>query len=183
MSGVVSVVAIVAVVGWTLLRQFSARPLSARWWLLPAILAVLALRGGPLLDARHETLSAEVLAAELALGLVLGAGWGWTTRLWREPDGTPWSKGTRVSAFVWAGGLMLRAALWAVGAVAGVEQSGDGLLLALAVTLLTRGGTLAWRLGGLSAEAGPGGGPGDRSPTVIRLVDGIRTPSAGKDLP
>ncbi|WP_327178375.1 DUF1453 family protein [Streptomyces sp. NBC_01335] len=183
MSGVVSALVIVAVAGWTLLRQFSARPLSARWWLLPAILAVLALRGGSLLDARHETLSAEVLTAELVLGLVLGAGWGWATRIWREPDGTPWSKGTRATAFVWAGGLVLRAALWAVGAAAGLEQSTDGLLLALAVTLLARGGVLAWRLEGLPLHAGPAGGPGDRSPAAIGPVDGIRTPTAGKDLP
>ncbi|MGW1469179.1 DUF1453 domain-containing protein [Streptomyces sp. NPDC002308] len=174
---------IVAVAGWTLVRQFSARPLPARWWLLPAILAVLALRGGALLDARHEALSAEVLAAELALGLVLGAGWGWATRVWRESDGTAWARGTRAAAFVCAGGLALRAALWAAGAAAGVKQGSDGLLLALAVTLLARGGVLAWRLARLSPDAGPAGGPGGRSPAVIRPVDGIRTPAAAKDLP
>ncbi|MGW2282301.1 DUF1453 domain-containing protein [Streptomyces sp. NPDC001770] len=183
MSGVVSVLVVVAVAGWTLLRQFSARRLPARWWLLPTILAVVSLRGGELLDARHQTLSAEVLAAELALGLVLGLGWGRATRVWREPDGTPWSRGTRAAAFVWAGGLALRVALWAAGAAAGVKQGSDGLLLALAVTLLAREGVLAWRLAGLSPEAGPASSLGGRSLAGIGPVDGIPTPAAGKELP
>ncbi|MGW0854498.1 DUF1453 domain-containing protein [Streptomyces sp. NPDC002690] len=196
MSGVVSVLVIVAVAGWTLLRQFSARPLPARWWLLPGILAVLALRGGALLDARHEALSAGVLAAELMVGLLLGAGWGWTTRVWREPDGVPWSRGTRATAFVWAGGLALRAALWAAGAAMGVAQGADGLLLALAVTLLVRGAVLSQRLEAplrirpgsrglephLAAVSSVGDAPHH---AATRSGDGIHsvTPVTGKDLP
>ncbi|MFF7359682.1 DUF1453 domain-containing protein [Streptomyces sp. NPDC008125] len=170
---------IAAVAGWALVRPFSARPLSARWRLLPAILAVLALRGGSLPDVRHHTLSAEVLAAELALGLVLGVGWEGASRVWRESDGTEWSRGTRAAAFVRAGGLVHRAALWAAGVAAGLARGSDGLLLALAVILQARGGALAWRLKRLPPEAGPAGGPEGRSPAVIRPVDGIRTTAAG----
>lgn len=85
------VLVIVAVAGRTLLRQLSARQLSARWWLLPGILAVLPLRGGMLLDRRHETVSAGALAVELMVGLGLGAGWGLTARVWLDADGSPWS--------------------------------------------------------------------------------------------
>ncbi|MFD6423280.1 DUF1453 domain-containing protein [Streptomyces sp. NPDC060198] len=194
MSGVASVLVMVAVAGWTLLRQFSARPLPARWWLLPGILAVLSLRGGVLLDPRHETVSAGVLAAELMVGLGLGAGWGLTTRVWRDADGTPWSRGTRATSFVWAGGLALRAILWAAGAAKGVEQSGDGLLLALAVTLLVRGAVLSRRLepsfrirpnsrGREEPHLAPASAGDAPHRAETRSGDGTGIPVAGKDLP
>ncbi|MET8326871.1 hypothetical protein [Streptomyces sp. NPDC005181] len=65
-----------------------------------------------LMDTHREALSVAVLGAELLVGLVTGAGWGWTARLWREPDGSLWSKGTEAAVFVWTGGLVLRAALY-----------------------------------------------------------------------
>ncbi|MFD9599748.1 DUF1453 domain-containing protein [Streptomyces sp. NPDC059970] len=147
MSGLVNVLVIVAVIAVVVVRQCSAGRISddKRWWILPGILLVMSLREPGLVDPRHEALSVAVLGAELAVGLVTGAGWGWTSRLWREADGSLWSKGTKATVFVWTGGLALRAALYGAAALMGIHQGSAALLSALAVTLAVRSGVLMWR--------------------------------------
>ncbi|MGW5274779.1 DUF1453 domain-containing protein [Streptomyces sp. NPDC004044] len=147
MSGLVNALLIIAVVAFVVARQCLARRISddRRWWILPGILLVMSLREPGLMDPHREALSLVVLGAELAVGLVTGAGWGWTSRLWREPDGSLWSKGTKATVFVWTGGLALRAALYGAAALMGIHQGSAALLTALAVTLLVRGGVLTWR--------------------------------------
>jgi hypothetical protein len=147
MSGLVNALVIVAVVALVIVRQFRTSRLDTgrRWWVLPGILTVLALREPGLLDARHPTASAMVLGAELIVGLATGAGWAWTTRIWVEPDGSVWSKSTRASVAVWTVGVAVRVGLFAVGALLGVHQDSSALLLALAGTLLVRSGILTVR--------------------------------------
>ncbi|MET9764476.1 DUF1453 domain-containing protein [Streptomyces sp. NPDC006372] len=147
MSGLVDALVIVVVAVLVITRQFRASRIDGerRWWLLPVILAVVALREPGILDPRHHTASVLLLAAELLVGLATGAGWAWTTRIWAEPDGTVWSKSSAVSLLVWAVGIGLRAGLFALGAATGVHQDSSALLLGLAVTLLVRAGILAWR--------------------------------------
>ncbi|MFD7868136.1 DUF1453 domain-containing protein [Streptomyces sp. NPDC057682] len=147
MSGLVNAVVIVAVVAVVVVRQFSAQPLSGdrSRWVLPGVLLVMALREPALLDAHHEASAAVVLGAELVVGAVTGAGWAWTTRVWRAQDGTLWSRGTRATVYVWAGGLVLRAALYGLAAALGIDQGGPALMAALAVTLLVREGLLTRR--------------------------------------
>ncbi|WNI28794.1 CcdC protein domain-containing protein [Streptomyces sp. ITFR-6] len=154
MSGLVNVLVIVAVIALVVVRQCSARQISGdrRWWLLPGVLLVMALREPGLVDQHHETLSVAVLGAELAVGLVTGAAWGWTARLWRAEDGSLWSKGTRATVYVWTGGLVLRAALYGVAAALGVHQGSSALMMALAVTLLVRSGILVMRSAGIPAS-------------------------------
>ncbi|GGT47423.1 DUF1453 domain-containing protein [Streptomyces atratus] len=149
MSGLVNVLVIVAVIAVVVVRQCSSRRISddKRWWILPGILLVMSLREPGLVDPRHEALSVAVLGAELAVGLVTGAGWGRTSRLWREADGSLWSKGTKATVFVWTGGLALRAALYGAAALMGIHQGSAALLSALAVTLAVRSGVLMWRAG------------------------------------
>jgi hypothetical protein len=147
MSQPVNVLLAVAVVGVLLARQFRARRLGTdrRWWLLPAILGAVALTGPGLLDARHHTASAALLAGELLVGAALGLGWGATTRIWARADGSVWSRGTAASAVVWGVGIALRVGLYVLGAALGVRQDTSAVLLALAVTLLVRSGILTWR--------------------------------------
>ncbi|MEU0411619.1 DUF1453 domain-containing protein [Streptomyces griseorubiginosus] len=155
MSGLVDalliVVAVVVVIG----RQFRASRIDSgrRWWLLPVILAVVALREPGLVDLQHRTASIALLAAELLIGLAIGAGWAWTSRIWTEPDGGVWSRGTKASGAVWGVGIALRAGLFALGAAIGVHQDSSALLLALAATLLVRSGTLLWRAHSLRPAA------------------------------
>ncbi|MES9589682.1 DUF1453 domain-containing protein [Streptomyces sp. NPDC093108] len=161
MSGLVNILVIGAVIAVVVVRQCSARQISddRRWWILPGILLVLSLREPGLVDPHHTALSMAVLGAELVVGLVTGVAWGWTTRLWREADGSLWSKGTKATGFVWIGGLVLRAALYGAAALMGIDQGTPALLSALAVTLAARGGALMWRAGQMApAYGGSAGG-------------------------
>ncbi|MFF9523869.1 DUF1453 domain-containing protein [Streptomyces achromogenes] len=147
MSGLVNALAIVAVVAVVIARQFGARAIATdrRWWLLPVVLVVIALREPGILDAHHRAESAALLTAELVIGLATGVGWGWTTRLWTAPDGTVWTKSTKASIAVWTVGIALRAGVFALGTALGLRQDSSALMLGLAGTLLVRGGILVWR--------------------------------------
>jgi hypothetical protein len=147
MSGLVDALVIAVVAVLVIVRQFRVRRIGdeRRWWLVPSILAVVALREPGILDAHHHTESVLLLGAELIVGLATGAGWAWTTRIWAEPDGAVWSKSTKASVGVWGVGIALRAGLFACGAMLGVHQDSSALLLALAATLLVRSGILMWR--------------------------------------
>ncbi|MGW2824609.1 DUF1453 domain-containing protein [Streptomyces sp. NPDC001443] len=147
MSGLVNALLIVAVVVVVVVRQFRARRVDAdrRWWLLPVILAVVALREPDVLDVHHRTAAVLLLGVELLIGLAVGAGWAWTTRIWVEPGGAVWSKGTGAGVAVWIVGIGLRAGLFGLGLALGVHQGGSVLMLGLAATLLVRSGILVLR--------------------------------------
>lgn len=147
MSGLVNALVILAVVVLVVARQFRTRRITTdrRWWIVPAILAVMALREPGLIDTHHRAEAMLLLGTELFIGLATGAAWGWTTRIWAEPDGSLWSKSTKASAAVWGLSIALRLGLFGIGILLGVHQDSSALLLALAVTLLVRSGILAWR--------------------------------------
>lgn len=147
MSGLVNALMIAAVVVLVIVRQFRAQRIGTgrRWWLVPVVLAVVALREPGIVDAHHRTESIALLGVELLIGLATGAGWAWTTRVWAEPDGAVWSKSTKASVTVWIIGIALRVGLFALGSALGVHQDSSALLVALAATLLLRGGILVWR--------------------------------------
>lgn len=155
MAGLLDALVIAAVAVLVIVRQFLAGRMDAdrRWWVLPGILAVTALREPDLLDARHPTTSALVLGAELIVGLAMGAAWARTTRVWVEADGSVWSKSTRASAAVWFAGIALRLGLFGLGVLWGVHQHSSALILGLAATLLARSGLLAQRAQALRGPA------------------------------
>jgi hypothetical protein len=173
MSGLVNALVIVAVVAVVIVRQFRARRIDTdrRWWLLPVILAVVALREPGILDAHHHTESALLLGVELLIGLATGAGWAWTTRLWVEEDGSVWSKSTKASGGVWIVGIALRVGLIALGAVVGVHQDSSALMLGLAATLLVRSGS--W-------SGGPSPSPGGRIGPGVRFRHGAARPEGAR---
>nr|WSW66374.1 DUF1453 domain-containing protein [Streptomyces sp. NBC_00995] len=151
MTGLVNVLVIVAVIALFVVRQCSAQRISGdrRWWVLPGVLMVMALREPGLLDPHHEALSVLVLGAGLAVGVVTGAGWAWTTRIRRAEDGTLWGKGNGATPYVWCAGLALRAGLYGLSAAMGIHLGAAALVMALAATLLVRGGILASRAAGI----------------------------------
>ncbi|MEU6919136.1 DUF1453 domain-containing protein [Streptomyces olindensis] len=163
MSGLVDALVIVAVAVLLIARQFRASRIDAerRWWLLPALLTVVALREPGILDAQHPTASALLLGVELLVGLATGAGWAWTTRVWSDPDGSVWCRSTKASAAVWAVGIGLRVGLFGLGTAVGVHQDSSALLLGLAGTLLVRSGILAWRAQSLTPAGTTSGAYGD----------------------
>ncbi|WP_369213582.1 DUF1453 domain-containing protein [Streptomyces flavofungini] len=149
MSGPVNALVICAVVVLVVVRQFKAQQVGTdrRWWLIPAVLVVMAVREPGLIDPHHRTTAVALLAAELLVALAMGAGWARTSHLWTEPDGTVWSKGTKATAAVWAAGIGLRLGLFGIGSLLHVRQTSSALMLALAATLLVRGGLLLLRSG------------------------------------
>ncbi|MEV0979632.1 DUF1453 domain-containing protein [Streptomyces sp. NPDC049915] len=163
MSGLVNVLVMVAVAVLVIVRQFSARRVSAdsRWWLVPVILAAMALRSPGLLDAHHRAGSVMLLAAELLIAAATGAGWAWTTRMWVETDGTVWSRSTKASGAAWAAGVALRLGLIGLGLLLGIHQNSTALLLGLACTLLVRSGILVVRAQSMSPVTEPAASYGD----------------------
>ncbi|MFI6280743.1 DUF1453 domain-containing protein [Streptomyces sp. NPDC050988] len=170
MSGLVDALVILAVVVLVIARQFRTRRTATdrSWWVVPAVLVFLALREPGLLDPDHRTLSVLLLGAELLIGLATGAGWAWTTRIWRAPDGTVWSRSSKASGFVWIIGIALRAGLFGLGAALGLRQDSSALLLALAVTLLVRSGIMVRRAQTLPPASGHSAAYGDGVPQPSR---------------
>ncbi|MFE9999169.1 DUF1453 domain-containing protein [Streptomyces avermitilis] len=163
MSGLTHALLIIAVVVLVVARQFRMQKISAdrRWWIVPAVLAFLAVREPGLLDAHHRTGSGILLGAELLIGVATGVGWAWTTRIWTDADGTVWSKSTQASVGVWIVGIVLRVGLFGLGVLLGLRQESSALLLALAATLLLRSGVLIWRVHSLGPADGGSRAYGD----------------------
>ncbi|MEU4349291.1 DUF1453 domain-containing protein [Streptomyces sp. NPDC023838] len=156
MSALVNVLVAVAVVALIVSRQVRPQQLAdaKRWWLVPAVLVYLAIREKGLVDPGHHLASALLLGTEIATGLLMGAAWGWTSKLWTGADGSVWTKGTRATAAVWVVGIAVRAGLAGIGALAGIRMGTGALLLGLAASLLVRSGILVWRAQSLPASYG-----------------------------
>ncbi|MEU4204287.1 DUF1453 domain-containing protein [Streptomyces sp. NPDC045456] len=148
MSDLLNVLVIVAVIALVVVRQFKPQRLTSEgrsWWLLPAVLGFLAVREPGLIDSAHPTGSAALLAVGVVLGLLTGAAWAWTTRIWTDADGQVWSAGRVVTAVAWVLGAGLRFGLYGVAVLVGVHLGTQATMLSVAATLLARTGTLMWR--------------------------------------
>ncbi|WP_424216939.1 DUF1453 domain-containing protein (plasmid) [Streptomyces sp. BI20] len=142
-----NILVIIAVVALILVRQFRPQRWdpSRRWWLVPVVLGVFAVRGGGLIDSGHTGLSIALLAAEIVTGALMGVGWAWTTRVWKAEDGSVWTRGTKATAAVWVGGLVIRLGLAGLGVLLGLHLGTGAMLLALAASLLVRSGVMVLR--------------------------------------
>lgn len=154
MGSTANVALAVVVVVYVVVRQFRARRItsdSRRMLVVPAVLAVLALRDHSLIDHAHRTASVALLVVSILLEVAMGFAWGFTTRVWRDASGTVWAKGTVATGFAWVGMIVARIALYAVGSAMGVAQGEGVLLLSLAAVLLVRTAVVSWR----ARETGP----------------------------
>lgn len=147
MSSVANLLVIAAVVVLVVQRQMRVQRLDTerRFWLLPLILGVLALRDPQLIDHRHTALSVALLAAGMVTVLAMGTVWGWTVRIWRASDGTVLLKGTKATLAAWGGMIAIRIGLYAIGSALHVHQAGSVLMLGMAVLLLVRSLVVNWR--------------------------------------
>ncbi|MFI2240243.1 DUF1453 domain-containing protein [Streptomyces chrestomyceticus] len=148
MSGLLNVLVIVAIIAVMVVRQVKPQRLASegrRWWLLPAVLGFMAVREPGLIDSAHPTGSAALLAVGVLLGLLTGAGWAWTMRIWTDEDGQVWSAGRWVTAVAWVLGAGLRFGLYGIAVLVGVHLGTQATMLTVAATLLARTGTLMWR--------------------------------------
>ncbi len=115
----------------------------------------MALRVPGLLDPDHETCPGAARRGTRG-GAGHRRGLGLDHPDVEGPDGTVWSRGTKASVFVWAGGIALRVGSVRARPALGVHQGSAALLLALAATLLVRGGIMAWRARHARERAGAG---------------------------
>ncbi|WP_030239288.1 CcdC protein domain-containing protein [Streptomyces sp. NRRL S-350] len=147
MSALANLLVIVAVAVLVAQRQMRVQRLDSerRFWLLPLILGVLALRDPQIIDHRHTVVSTALLAAGLVTVLAMGSVWGWTVRLWRDADGTVLAKGTTATMAAWGGMIAIRAGLYGLGTALHVHQAGSALMLGMAVMLLVRSLVVNWR--------------------------------------
>ncbi|MFE5583461.1 DUF1453 domain-containing protein [Kitasatospora sp. NPDC056531] len=147
MTAVANLLVIAAVTVLVVQRQMRVQRLDTerRFWLLPLILGVLALRDPQIIDHQHTALSAALLAAGMVTVLAMGTVWGWTVRIWRAADGTVLLKGTKATLAAWGGMIAIRIGLYAIGSALGVHQAGSSLMLGMAVLLLVRSLVVNWR--------------------------------------
>lgn len=126
----------VAVVVFVVYRQMMTRPTERRGILYFSGLMILAgLSGGGLVDTRHLALGALMLIAELAFAVGFGMLRASTVRVWRDPAGTAWSKGTGWTLVAWLASLASRIALFGAGYALGLASAPMTVLLFVGVTI------------------------------------------------
>lgn len=146
MHGLLNALIIVAVVVLVLARRFGRRRIEeGRLMVLPIVLAAIGIAQGGVIDRHHTALSTGLLAAEVVAALLLGMGLGATMRVWREPDGSRWSKGTWATFGVFVASVAIRGGLYAAGHAAGLRIGGATMLISVAAWLLAQNAVLAWR--------------------------------------
>jgi hypothetical protein len=145
---------ILAVVVLVITRRFTRRRVDERRSLvIPVVVAVIAIGQRQLTDPHHVALSAALLTGEVVAALLLGLGLGATMRVWREPDGSLWSRGTWATFGVFIISIAVRGGLYGVAYAAGVRPGSGTILLSLAAWLLAQNAVIAWRCRTLPGRA------------------------------
>jgi hypothetical protein len=142
-----NVALVLALVVFILYRQTIARPLSARGiWVLPAILAIVALIGISNVNKGLLSVTAVTyLGIDVVSSLALGALRGCFMRVF-ERDGVMWRQGNAITVILWIAAIGIRIVLGYFASRAGVGNvSVAGLELALAAALLGQNAVVALR--------------------------------------
>jgi uncharacterized membrane protein YsdA (DUF1294 family) len=146
MHGALNGLIILAVVVLVIMRWFRARRVNEqRLFLIPVVIGGIGIAQGNTIDSHHAALSTGLLAVEIAAALLLGLGLGATMRLWRERDGSQWSKGTWATFGVFLASVAVRGGLYAIGYAAGVRPGSGTVLISVAAWLLAQNAVIAWR--------------------------------------
>jgi hypothetical protein len=137
---------VLAVVAFVIVRRFGRRRVSDQKLLvLPIVIGVIGIAQGNAIDPHHPTLTTGLLAAEIAVALVLGLGLGATMRLWRERDGSTWTRGTWATFGVFLVSVTVRGGLYALGHAEGARPGSGTILISVAAWLLAQNAVIAWR--------------------------------------
>ncbi|GAA2126385.1 hypothetical protein [Actinomadura napierensis] len=143
-----------AVLALVLYRQLRSRPVGERrLYTLPAVLAVIGVAQGGLLDQAHAGLSVALLAVEAVTAVAFGALRAVTVRLWRADDGELWRRGTAWTLAAWLVSILSRVGFLAAGHALGLKVGSSVFLVFLALTLIVQNLLVAWRGRRLTAAA------------------------------
>jgi hypothetical protein len=130
-------------------RQFQVRP-PGGW--RRAILIPLGLVGWGVINTTHLSSFNVVVvtldATGLGLGIILGVARGYTTAIWRDPNGMVLQKGTIALAILWVLSIAIRIGLSVIGGKLGMNQTEAyaELPLFFGVTLAAQNATISGRL-------------------------------------
>jgi len=108
LSGLQGALIGLALLGFFVARQFSARPVASLWTILPPVaLAYYGMQGIAQLDSMGWLL----LGLNLSLGVALGFVRGMTIRVWTNDLGAALMRGTAVTLVLWLVTFAVRAGL------------------------------------------------------------------------
>jgi uncharacterized membrane protein len=146
MHGAINGLIILAVVAFVIVRRFRPRRVDEqRLLVISLVIAVIGATQGNLIDSHHTALSTGLLVVEIIAALLLGLGLGATMRLWREHDGSRWSKGTWATFGVFLASVAIRGGLYAIASAEGVRPGSGTILLSVGAWLLAQNAVIAWR--------------------------------------
>lgn len=137
---------VAAVIVFVIARRFTTRRVDeSRLFVIPVIIAVIGLTRGDPIDTDHVALSSGLLAGETVAALLLGLGLGVTMRVWRERDGSVWSRGTWATFGVFLVSVAVRGGVMAAGYAMGVKPGSGAIMLSVAAWMLAQNAVIAWR--------------------------------------
>lgn len=151
MDGLPEWLLISAVIVFVLARQFFPQRISADakgWWVLPAVLVVVTVRKAGLIDQQHEVMAVLLLIGSVLVGILSGALWAWSMKVWSDESGAYWARAGAFTPLVIVAGVLARLVLHGGAAVLGVYQGAGSTMLGLAFCLLMRSGLVQLRARG-----------------------------------
>ncbi|WP_131741083.1 hypothetical protein [Actinomadura roseirufa] len=157
MNALESVLLAGAMLALILRRQLRAAPVDERrLYAVPAVLMVVGIAQGGLVGGAHPVLAVALFAGQAVAAIGFGVLRAATVRLWREPGGTLWRRGTARTAVAWAVSAAARAALIGAGYAGGIRPAPGGVLLLLGATLLVQNLVVGLRGRAITATATAG---------------------------
>jgi hypothetical protein len=146
MHEIVNGLIIVAVIVLVIVRRFTRRRVDeGRFFVIPVVVGIIGITQGGAIDGHHVALSTGLLAAEIVAALLMGLGLGASMHVWRDADGSHWSRGTWVTFGVFLASIAVRGGLMLAGSAAGVKPAEGTVLISVAVWLLAQNAVLVWR--------------------------------------
>jgi hypothetical protein len=136
MEPIQTVFLVLLVAVFVVYRQMRTRPTASRGVLYTsAIMVVVGVAGGGLIDGRHLTISLALLVVEVVAALALGAVRAATVRVWRDASGVAWSKATGWTALAWLASVAVRVGMYFASVALGLTVSTTSILLFMGLTI------------------------------------------------
>ena len=139
----VNVVVGLLVLGWILMRQMSPRRVadSPKGALIVTVIGLVS--AAQFVDHHHlSVLALATMVVSALLGAAFAVARGFTVRIWRDEQGTAWSRGTATTLVLWFVGLAAHVGL---DMVAGHGAGSATIVLYIGTMLLAQLVVVQWR--------------------------------------
>ena len=145
----VNVVVGLLVLGWILTRQMSPRRVadSPKGALIVTVIGLVS--AAQFVDHHHlSVLALATMVVSALLGAAFAVARGFTVRIWRDEQGTAWSRGTAMTLVLWIVGLAAHVGL---DMVAGHGAGSATIVLYIGTMLLAQLVVVQWRVRSIPA--------------------------------